>query len=459
MELRFASSSTQFFQPKDLVQLKIDIKHVEKLIVRVYHVNPRNVYRKQKRTVSTDLDLDGLVANAEQTIEYQLPSDRRHRELISLPSCEGRGIWIVDLLGGGLRSRAMIVKGQLRSTQTLTDAGHEIRIYDESGSPVSSASIELGTRSFTPQEDGSILVPYTEQDATVPMLLVDDQLASVELLQHRRENYVLESGILLDSQNLLAGSKGSLILRPRLSCNGRTMPLSLLEETQLTITTLDQDGISNVQTVNPFPMVADAEATHQFLVPPRISSVTVRLSGRVLVESRHVKEEVNTSKSFALNDVARTAQIADLYLVHDANGYRIQLRGRNGEPLSRTPLNLVLTSHWVSQPITTLLATDEQGEVHLGHLVSVQSLSAMVNNIASRQFYLTGDGASWPSSIHVAAGQSIHLPWLHDASIESEASFSLMEMRQGYTTHDRSEWVKREGGQLQIRGLTPGHYR
>ncbi len=92
VELRFAGSSKTHYLPSDDVRLTVDVKNVPKLIVRIYQLNPQNIYRKQRQGVSTDIDLDGLVANAEQTIEYSIPADRRHRENIDCRNAQDVGL-------------------------------------------------------------------------------------------------------------------------------------------------------------------------------------------------------------------------------------------------------------------------------------------------------------------------------------------------------------------------------
>ncbi len=305
----------------------------------MYQINPRNVFRRTGKGVSTDLDLDGLVANSEKLIEYTIPADRRHREKIELEQCQGRGVWIIDLLGGGLRSRALVAKGQLRSTQVLTDAGHEFRIYDEAGKPVPTASIEMGSRTFVPNEQGSILIPYAEQETTVPLLLVDGESATVESFVHRREAYALHLGLLVEPQGLLAGTKGRIVVRPQLDCNGREMPLGILEETQLTIVTTDRDGIQSSLVLSPFEVKQDRDSVAEFLVPQRMASVAVTFNAKVLNESRQVRTPVSSSRTVVVNELSTTGQIADFYLARDTKGYRLQVRGRNGEPIARLPFS------------------------------------------------------------------------------------------------------------------------
>lgn len=460
VELKFAPISKTHYVSDDPVQLMLDIKNVPKLIVRLYQLNPRNIYRRTGKPVSSDIDLDGLVANAEQTMEYTIPSDRRHREVIDMPQCAGRGAWIVDVLGGGLRSRALIQKGQLRATQRLTDVGHEFRVYDESGKPVPSATIEMGTRTFRPDDQGRILIPYGENDQQVSILLVDDAVATVDGFQHRRESYTLELGLLLDPQNLISGSKGTLIARPQLLCNGQPTSIKNLEDPILSIVTTDQDGTKSTLSIPNVSPKDDEELVQQFLVPQRLRNVQVALSGKVLAVSRNVKESLTDSKNVEFNDLSATSLLADIYLIHDASGYRLQVRGRNGEPIDKLPVTVSLQVDRLMNRPSVLLATDANGQIQLGSLHHVVSLRASAMGLASRSFMLRQSIMQWPRTVAAVAGKAFDLPWVVDPTDKNawEATCSLVEMRAGQVVTDWASKLSIENGRLRIAALEPGLY-
>lgn len=460
IELKFAPISKSLYQPDEPVQLVLDVKNVPKLIIRLYQLNPRNIYRRQGKPVSSDIDLDGLVANAEQTIEYTVPSDRRHREVIDLPQCSGRGAWVIDLLGGGLRSRAMILKGQLRSTQTLTDAGHEFRIYDESGKPVPSATIEMGTRTFRPDEKGRILIPYSESNQVVSILLVDEAVATVERFIHRREEYRLELGLLVDPQNLISGAKGALIARPQLLCNGQPTAIKNLEDPILTIVTTDQDGTKSTLTIPNLSLKDEEDLFQQFLVPQRLRDVQITLSGKVLAVSRNTKEVISESKNLPVNDVSATAQLADFYLIHDADGYRLQVLGRNGERVAKLPVTVQLQTDSVSNDPSVLLATDADGQIRLGSLDHVKSFQASATGLANRSFPLRKSISQWPAKHSVVAGTPIDLPWSDDldGDLALGTASTLLEVRGGHVYADLSTKLSLDHGRLKIAPLEPGLY-
>ena len=115
VELRFAPHNQQLFAAADKVQLLVELKNIPQLIVKIYEINTLNYYRNQPQPINTDIDLDGLVANVERKLDFSQPSQLRHSETIDLSELDNRGVWVVDLLGGGQRSRAVIQNGSLVS--------------------------------------------------------------------------------------------------------------------------------------------------------------------------------------------------------------------------------------------------------------------------------------------------------------------------------------------------------
>src|SRR5262249_58486879 len=73
----FAPTNKTPFAADEPVRLDLSVKNVPTLIVKVFEINAPNYYRTHGRELSTDVTLDGLVANAEQTHAYAEPPLRR----------------------------------------------------------------------------------------------------------------------------------------------------------------------------------------------------------------------------------------------------------------------------------------------------------------------------------------------------------------------------------------------
>ena len=112
-KLRLAADNPKRFAADEPTQLKVDVKNVPELVVRIYEINTQSYYRTHDKPIDTDIDLDGLVATHEKKLTFNQPAVERHRETIDLPEISGRGVWIVDLVGKGVRARRWSVAVRL----------------------------------------------------------------------------------------------------------------------------------------------------------------------------------------------------------------------------------------------------------------------------------------------------------------------------------------------------------
>src|SRR5438128_3592745 len=110
VEISFARTNPGWFRANDPVTLEVDVKNVATLSVKVFEINALNYFLANGRDVDTSIDLDGLVASDEQTHKYDEPPLRRVRRKFLFPSLATPGVYIVEIIGGGISSRALVRK-------------------------------------------------------------------------------------------------------------------------------------------------------------------------------------------------------------------------------------------------------------------------------------------------------------------------------------------------------------
>ncbi len=470
IELKFSLNNPTYYRPSDSVRLTLDIKNASELLIKVYRLNARNILTQQKQPIGTNLDLDGLVANIEKRFSYAQPADLRHREVIEMPELDGGGVWVVDALAGGQRSRTLIHKGHLHAMQRMTDAGDTFRVYDSEGKHVPTATALFGTREFAADDKGDIVIPFGSEARTDSLILIDGTIASVQMFVHNAENYQLQAGFLLDPQSLLAGAKANVVIRPNLLCNGQLVSLAQLEKPTLTITSTDLDGIDATQTIPNLKLADNGELVHSFLVPQRLANIAISLSGQMLKLSNNSRVPVSASHSIAINGISKTAQVRDFFLTQTDKGNFLEVRGRNGEPAARVPVQLEFKLFGITPTTSLRLATDENGVVDLGPLTYVERFKASADSMAPRDFILIRLGPTWPAAYHALSGQPIEAVWHStDGADQGPQSLgpnnkafsrlSLIELRSGVVFANHSEKVSIETGLVKVKGLEPGSYR
>lgn len=457
IELRFGPENKTQFSANDAIELAVELKNVSKLLVKIYEINPRNYYRTFNRPLSTDVDLDGLVANAQRQFEYTQSADRRHVEKIALPELNGRGAWVVDFLGGGQRSRVLIQKGSFSSVQSLSDVGHMLQVFDEAGQQVKTAHAEIKDQSFAADSQGRIFIPYVEAVQTQNVLLVDGEFASQEALLLQNETYQLQARFVIDRQALVAGTIASVLVRAQLQCTGRPVSLKLLEKAQLTISATDLDGLPTTQTTGDLELSDSGELVHKFLVPQRLANIDFKLTGKVYNRSRDVREDVSAGQSLACNGNLRGNNIGGFFLQPNASEYRLLVLGRNGEPVPKLPVAISFQSHYTTVPESVTLATDASGEVNLGTLPAIWQVNCTAQGVEPRVFAFDNVVRTWPSQIHLALNGTAVLPLGSDDS--SLEHYSLLEIKQGVACRELNKSLKIADGALTVGPLPMGNYQ
>ncbi len=146
IDLDFVETNPEYFAPGDAVELELHLKNVSTLIVKVFEINTQNYYRKYNSEIDTNLNLDGLVPNFEQTFTYQEPPALRIKRSFKFPQIEKQGVYVVDFIAGGKSSRALIRKGRLQIAGQITAAGQLFTVLDENGSVVRDADLWVAGR-------------------------------------------------------------------------------------------------------------------------------------------------------------------------------------------------------------------------------------------------------------------------------------------------------------------------
>ncbi len=150
VDIEFPATNPPFFQPGETAQFEVVVKNTPKLIVKIYEFNALNFFLTQKRQLNTDLNLDGLVANSEQTHTFDTGPFKRTRQTFKFPELKGqRGAWIIEFIGTGRSSRALLRVGQWQVIQQTGPAGDLLLVLDEKCEPVKDAVVWLDGRKFT----------------------------------------------------------------------------------------------------------------------------------------------------------------------------------------------------------------------------------------------------------------------------------------------------------------------
>lgn len=484
VDIDFSLANPQFVAPADDVSVDLFLKNTPKLIVKIYEINTLSYFLTNKRQLNTDLALDGLVANRETTQDFSADDAgrspfRRTLRTFKFPELKGqRGAWVIEFIGGGKSSRALVRKGQWSLLQRTGPAGDMLTVLDEARQPVKDAVVWLDGRKHTPDEKtGFIVVPFTAQPGSKPIVLADaaGNFATLANFEHHAEQYRLDAQIHVEREQLLAHREATIAVRTALLLGDSQVSLDLLQNPKLTITSTTLDNVQTTSEVKIDKLDPAKVFTHTIKVPERLASLTVTLSGRVeQLSAGGNKQDLTASQAFEVNGLDRTALVGASNLSRFEGAYVYELLGRNGEPMPDRQVVFVFSHRDFSAPIELDLRTDEKGRIACGALADISAFEASPRfdkqeDCKSASWTLTRSGRTWPKSLHAAAGEEVDVPWTGG---DAPARVSLLEMRGGTFVADRGSAItlisnaeaapgkpaKDSINALALKGLAPGDY-
>ncbi len=461
IDLDFDPTNKAFFAPDDPVSLTLHVKNVKTLLVKVFEINAFNYYRANGREIDTGINLDGLVANDEKTYTYDEPPLRRVRRQFDFPTLKGRGTYIVEFIGSGMSSRALIRKGKLHFLVRTSVAGHIFTILDEANKKAPDAALWLAGQKYTPDKDGYITVPFTNQPGRQPIILTRGDFACLDSFHHEAEQYRLSAGFYVDREALLKRKKATVIVRPMLHLGGTPVTLSVLEEPALIITSTDREGVNTTNEVPDFKLFEDRESLYEFQVPANLARITFTLKAKVQNLSQNKKDDLADTETFRLNDIDGSDKIEQLLLRHCDGAYVLDLLGKTGEPKHDRPVNLALKHRDFTDPVNVTLQTDARGRIALGALKDIAQLTATGPEGVPKTWFLAPDAHTQPGQVHARAGQPILIPYMGTEQKPDRAKVSLLERRgeaNATFTRDCFDALSLKNGFLVIQDLAPGDY-
>ena len=454
VELRFPTELKRIYDAEDDVQLALDVKNVPALVVKVFEIDAYRYHIERQKPVDASIDLDGVVANFEQTYVYDAAPIRRVRRTFDLPMLSGPGTYVVDFVGNGISSRAVIYKGQLRMVERTAAAGQIVRVYDERGAHVPDAEAWFGGKEYGPDDRGEIVIPFSTNPGTKQLVLRQGERSSIAPFEHRSESYELTSHLHIDRESLIAGNTADLIVRPALSLDGHRISIELLEDPLLTIVATDLDGKSTTQEVRDLKLDNVSGCIHKLRVPLRVRNLEVTLSGRVRSMSDEFKPLAASARSFPINLIDGTAETGIPMLVRTPAGYAVDLRGKSGERQPDRVCHLELHHRDYKQPVKVTLKTDEVGRIELGRLPGIYHVDVWREGGAKGGFTLSGARVQLPAVMHGLAGETLRVPYQGSATTPNREEFSLLSF-----SHDAFDRLAIQDGFLELRDLDPGDYQ
>ena len=459
VEIEFAPTQKTECAVDEAVSIAVDLKNVETLLVKVFRINTLNYHVETGREIDASINLDGLVANEENTYPIDENPLRRVRHTFEFPALAEAGVYVVELIGNGLSSRAVIRKGRLQLTSRTGAAGHVVRVFDEEGNHLKDAAVRLGAREYEADDDGEILIPFSTDGGRRSVVIRSGERSAVEEFYHHEETYRLKCTAFLDRESLLSGGTAKILVRPMLTLVTEPVSLSLLEDPVLTVTSVDIEGVPSSLEVRDLELSADGELVHEIQVPPRVTELTVSLRGEVQSLSEGEKKDLSVrAGSFRLNRIEEVEWTCAPLLGRTDQGYVLDVLGKNGEPRAEEAVTVSLRHRDFVDRFDVNLKTDGAGRIELGELEGIDYVQVSGFPDGYGGWPLRPQARNYPHVLRGTTGQTLRVPYLGEAESLTRAIVSLLEKRGDANYRDRFEKLALVDGYLELSGLGVGNY-
>jgi len=457
IELDFAPQNPAYFKPGQPVELAVDVKRVDKLLVKVFEIQTFNYYTTRQTAIDQAVELDGMIASSERTVDTVAEPSRRMRHRIALPEIKTRGVYVVELIGNGVSSRALLYVGHLEAISQETPAGLAVMVLNEAGETVKDAAVWVDGREYNAGDKGLVLLPFTDTPGSRFAVLRSGDFCSAQQLYLPEEVYAFSAGIHLDPQNLPRQHRGLLILRPDFRIHGIPLDPALLGEVKVTLTAVDAKGVSTAREFKA-TFARNTEWTESFYVPDALRSLSVAVEAK-LKRKRDLEEiTLNDQRRVDLNPARGGDTLSQVFLVPAADGWRLEVRGLSGEPMEAVPLSLELNHPGFNRSVSIQASTDADGVVVLGPLTALSRITVAGPGNLRLDRVLTGAEVVWPELLHLKAGEIVSLPYPQDRHVDLR-QVSLFRQRGETILADCSALVTLKDGELRIEGMEPGQYQ
>lgn len=459
VEIRFPATRQQRFAVDEPVRIEVDTKNVPTLLVKVFEIDAYAFHRDRQKPIDTGIDLDGVIANRETTYSYNEPPQVRVRRSFEFPTLQQPGTYVLEFLGNGVSSRVVVQKGALQYVARSGAAGQVLRVLDEQCRPVPGASVWCGGRDYQADERGDVAVPFAAASGVQRIVLHQGRLSTLDQLERIAEQYTLTVGAFVERESLVPGQDAKVLVRPQLSVHGQPVALALLEQPQLTIAAVGHDGVATTLDVRDLKLSADQELVQTIRVPERLAKLRVVLQGKV---SQLGKSEPLVLQSapveFEANGIDPTPLTGCPLLARTAQGYAIDVRGRNGEPKVGRPVALQLVHRDYVDAIDAVLQTDGNGRIQLGDLPGIVAVRANGFGDGQGNWTLPEAVTSLPTRLCGVAGGVLQVPLPATVTAPQRGEQVLLECCPNGYVRDRSDRLSFARGALELRGLEPNVY-
>ncbi|MBK1790213.1 hypothetical protein [Persicirhabdus sediminis] len=471
-----APENQKLWGEDELVSLNLLLKNTPKLHIKIFELDQLNA----STTISADAPLSGLVPHYEKHIDYAQDPLIEHREKIELAELKGRGSWIVELIANKSTTRVMVQKGQLHLI--TKDAAHcqHAWLLDENRDIIPASAIYLHGKKYISDKNGLIQLPLAaiQEKAEITLFAANENaknansgLAVKSELDRASTRYNLHLSLISSREQMIAGKQATFKLRTIFAREDVPCDLSKLENPNFKVLATLTDGTISEISKRDIQLDNDGLISCKIHVPEATRRLSFRLSAELPKQLDHSSSTekpariLQAKRSIRVNSSDGESHIVQPNFTYTTDGWKIELRGRNGEPISKRSVYLTFNHEFISEKVSYHLRSDENGLIHLGQLEGISGVHYNDSEQGVKTYLKPKDTLHIESASTYQISENKPLYITLDSPIAPEkverAYFQFYQMdanEHNLVRKDVLEKIQLAGNRLKIEGLSAGTY-
>ncbi|CAD8169655.1 unnamed protein product [Paramecium pentaurelia] len=380
--LNLCDNNKQYFFKGDPVTLYIELKNISNLTIKIFQINMKNFYMAKSEQLTSNLCLDGFIPTEEINFNYDYPPIKKVIKEFSFESIQKseRGTFIIEFIGNGLSSRAIIEKGRLCLHETIVSAGYKYEIFDEKFEKLIDDQIGLWiNETFYKQQNGEIILPFPEQETKYNAIIQHGDFYQKTQLNLQPEQFQLLCAFILTEEQIQLGQELITIIIPKLLLNNQDIGFGFFKDQQILVTCVNDKGVPQTFTFKDLIFESNIPLEIKFPITQQLRNIEIEVSGKIkrlrfdqdliLKKVHSVKFNHGQSQHIFLKQLLKFDQ---------NDGYSIYLLGKNGEPNSNTQIQIQFEHSEIDDQIQEKLITNQQGQIKLGFLKNISKISSSI---------------------------------------------------------------------------------
>ncbi|ORE06466.1 hypothetical protein BCV72DRAFT_305474 [Rhizopus microsporus var. microsporus] len=446
-------------RPQDSIVMHVNAKNIPRLSIRVFQIDTENYWRSHVKTdneafLFDKINLDGLCPNWEKDIDIDQKSSlliTQHEVIFGNDGLapeifNGRGLWVIEFVGGDCQCRAIVQKGYLKHISQDIVGGHLIKVMDEDGNFINKAKIWFNNQFYEADESDNILIPYLTMNKSpivgqMTLISTEDGFSEPAEFSQAVETYNLKATFYINREMVSFNKKATIAVIPKLTMNDQ--PYSAFESASLNIECWNANDIKT--TTSKVVTSLDKPSLFDFTVPEQFQRIQATLEVKVKALDDTVTTVSETYEQYFSYNEALPINILLRKTVDDQ--YCIYVLGANGEPKHGKEIYLEFKHKFVAMTVSVSLQADEEGKILLGDLSDIESVKCgeSIWHVLSKDFIY-----ALPESICVEANKPFKIVG-EDVSIYRVGYHNCL-----LESYDK---LKKENGYVTISGLAEGEYK